>query len=71
MSTVHALKDKKVSELTVKELQGIIKDTIVSVINPDYGLELRPEIIESLKKSLKSKKRYSVEQVAKELGLKW
>jgi len=34
-------------------------------------LELRPEVAASLKKSLKSKKRTSVEKVAAELGLKW
>lgn len=64
-------KDKKVGDMTVKELKSLIRDSIHEVIDPDYGLELRPEVEASLKKSLKSKKRISVEKVAVELGLKW
>jgi len=57
--------------MTVGELKTIIKDTIHEVIDPDYGLELKPEVEKALNKSLKSKKRTSVEKVAKDLGLKW
>jgi hypothetical protein len=64
-------KDKKVGDMTVRELKSLIKDSIYEVVDPDYGLELRPEVAASLKKSLKSKKRTSVEKVAAELGLKW
>ena len=64
-------KDKKVGDMTVKELKSLIRDSVHEVIDPDYGLELRPEVEASLKKSLKSKKRTSVEKVAAELGLKW
>ncbi|MEK6682609.1 MAG: hypothetical protein AABY79_11670 [Nitrospirota bacterium] len=63
--------DKKVSDMTVGELKAIIKDTMYSFIDPDYGLELRPEVEEALKKSLKSKKRIPAEKVAAKLGLKW
>ena len=69
MATVT--KEKKVGDMTVKELKALIRDSIHEVIDPDYGLELKPEVEESLKKSLKSKKRTDVEKVAGELGLKW
>ena len=63
--------DKKVSNMTVKELKKLIKDTVLEVIDPDYGLELRPEVEKELQESMKSKERIPVEDVAKELGLKW
>jgi len=69
MST--AVKEKKVSDLTVRELKSLIRDTLQELIDPDYGLELRPEVEESLKRSVKSRKRIPVEKVAPELGLKW
>jgi len=69
MST--AVKEKKVGDMTVKELKSLIRDTLQELIDPDYGLDLRPGVEESLKRSIKSKKRISVEKVASELGLKW
>ncbi len=69
MSTVA--EDKKVSDMTVKELKDLIRDIIYELIDPDYGLKLRAEIEEVLKKSLESKERIPVEKVAEELGLKW
>lgn len=62
---------RRVSDLTIGELKSLIRDTISEFIDPDYGLELRPEVEEALRKSLKSKKRTPVEKVAAELGLKW
>ncbi len=64
-------KDKRVSDMTVGELKTLIRDTIHEVVDPDHGLDLRPEVEASLRKSLKSKKRRSAEKVAEELGLKW
>ena len=69
MST--AVKERKVSDMTVKELKSLIRDTLQELIDPDYGLELRPEVEESLKRSVKSRKRIPVKKVASELGLKW
>ena len=64
--------DKKVGDMTVKELKKLIKDTVLEVIDPDYGLELRPEAEAELRESLKrEEKGIPVEDVAKELGLKW
>ncbi len=66
-----AVKDKKVSDMTVRELKTLIKDTVQELIDPDYGLELRPEVEEALRRSVKSRERIPVEKVAKKLGLKW
>ena len=63
--------DKKVGDLTAGELKVLIRDTIYELIDPDYGLELIPEIEESLKKSIESKERIPVDKVAEELGLQW
>ena len=63
--------NKKISDMTVRELKKLIKDTVLEVIDPDYGLELRPEVEKELQESMKSKERIPVEDVAKELGLKW
>lgn len=69
MSTIK--EDKKVSEMTVGELKTLIRNTVHEVIDPDYGLELRQEVEEALRKSVKSKKRTPVEKVAEDLGLQW
>ena len=62
--------DKKVSNMTVKELRKLIKDTVLEVIDPDYGLELRPEVEKELLESKKKKKKgIPLETVVKELGL--
>ena len=63
------IENKKVSDMTVKELKEIIRNTLYELLDPDYGLELRPEIEEALKESMKSKERIPVEKVAKKLGL--
>jgi len=57
--------------MTVRELKFLIRDTLQELIAPDYGLELRPEVEESLRRSVKSRKRTPVEKVASDLGLKW
>ncbi|MEW6420067.1 MAG: hypothetical protein AB1480_18465 [Nitrospirota bacterium] len=64
MST--AVKEKKVSDMTVRELKSLIRETLQELIDPDYGLELRHEVEESLKRSIKSKKRTPVEKVITE-----
>ena len=69
MATVA--ENKRISDMTVKEFKSLIRDTITELIDPDYGLELRPEVEKALRKSLKSKKRTPAEKVAAKLGLKW
>lgn len=62
--------DKKVSDMTVKELKELIRGVVREVVDPDYGLELRPEVEAELKASLKRKEKgIPLETVVKELGL--
>ena len=64
-------KNKKVGDLTTGELKAIIRDTIYELVDPDFGLKLRPETEEALRKSVSSEERIPAEKVAAELGLKW
>ena len=67
-----SLKDKKVSDMTVGELQDIIRATIQEAVDPDYGLELRDEFISEILESKKSIERgegVPLEDVKKQLGL--
>ena len=62
--------NKKISDMTVKELKKLIKDTVLEVIDPDYGLELRTEVEKELLESKKKKEKgIPLEKVIKELGL--
>lgn len=69
--TPEAIDKKKVSDITVGELKTLIRDVVKEAIDPDFGLELRPEIKKELMESLQSKERIPVEDVAEKLGLKW
>ena len=64
-------KDQRVSDLTVGQFKSLIRETFFELIDPDYGLELKPEVEEALRNSHESKTRIPVEEVAKELGLEW
>ena len=66
-----AAEDKKVTDMTVGKLKALIRGISYEIIDPDYGLELRPEVEEELRKSLESKERIPVEKVAEDLGLSW
>ncbi|MCF6155706.1 MAG: hypothetical protein E3K36_10720 [Candidatus Brocadia sp.] len=64
------ISDKKISDMTVREFKKLIKDTVLEVIDPDYGFELRPEVEKELLKSKKKKEKgIPLETVVKELGL--
>jgi hypothetical protein len=70
MDTV--LKDKKVGDMTIGELQDIIRKTLNEFIDPDYGLELRPEVEKDLLESMRQKERgegIPLEEAKKKLGL--
>ena len=69
--TPEAVDKKRVGDMTVGELKTLIMDVVKEAIDPDYGLELRPEIKKELMESLRSKERTPVEDVAEKLGLKW
>ena len=66
-----SIEEKKLSDMTGKELKELIKDTVLELIDPDYELELRPEVEEELKESVRSTRRITAEEVAKELGIEW
>jgi len=65
-------KKKKVSDMTAEDLELLIRKTIHEVLDPDYGLELRPETEKDLEESLKQKERSEgipLKKVKKQLGL--
>ncbi|KJR43649.1 hypothetical protein MCHI_000459 [Candidatus Magnetoovum chiemensis] len=68
--TMKSLEDKKLSDMTGKGLKNLIRDVVLETIDTDYGLELRPEVIEELKESMKEKQRgevYTLYEVKKRL----
>ncbi len=53
------------------ELRNLLKEVLQEFFDPDYGLEIAPDLIESLKKSAKEKeegKGVSLEEARKILG---
>lgn len=66
-----SIEEKKISDMTGKELKALIKDTVLELIDPDYELELKPDVEEELHESMKSTRRITAEEVAKELGIEW
>lgn len=60
--------DKRIADLTVGEFRTLIRETICEIIDPDHGLELRPEVEADLKASLESEQRIPVEEVANRVG---
>lgn len=66
----------KVKELSLKELKTFINETVDMRLeerlgDPDVGLVVKPEVIEAIKKSRRSKVTIPAGEVAKLLGLKW
>ena len=70
--------ERKAAELTVGELENLVYFAVLdalrdsSPIDPDAGLELREEFIEELeraRKEVEAGEVYTLEEVAKELGL--
>ncbi len=67
-----AIEDKKISDMTVRELKELIRDTVLEAIDPDYGLELKPEVEENLRESTLDKqagKGITLDAAKKELGI--
>jgi hypothetical protein len=50
--------DKKVGDITVRELRGLVREIVAEIVDPDYRLELRDEAIEALRESWEQKKRW-------------
>ena len=67
----------KVKDLSIDELKALIQEAVEEKFeellgDPDYGLELKPEIKQQLERSLTAKaKGTPAEKVARELGLEW
>jgi hypothetical protein len=69
-------KTKKIADLSIGELEALISITVQGILDeilgdPDEGLEIRPEVIERIKKSRRNKMSVTAEEVAKSFGLKW
>lgn len=47
---------KRIADITVRELKEIIKESIMELFDPDAGLQLSDEVRKNLHKSLKEKK---------------
>ena len=77
------IEEKKMMNLggiTRDELKEVVREAVEEVLlelfgDPDEGLELRPEVRERLKRSLRRIRQgetsISVEEVAKRVGLIW
>ncbi len=68
--------NSKVKELSLEELKAFINETVdmrleERLSDPDVGLVVKPEVIEAIRKSRRSKVTIPAEEVAKRLGLKW
>lgn len=70
----------KVKELSVEQLKALIQEAVEEKFyellgDPDLGLELKDDIRDRLQNSLIAEKRgeygVPINQVSKELGIKW
>lgn len=77
-STITRKKRRRVADMTEDELKRLVKSSVKQSLremidDPDAGLELRPEIIESLLQQEKDfaagKRGIPLEEVGKRLGL--
>ena len=60
METV--MENRKVADMTLRELRDFIIQTISEFADPDAGLVLRPEVERELRDSLLSESRISAEE---------
>ena len=66
----------KIKDLSLEELKAFIDEAVDMRLkehfgDPDAGLEVKPELIERIRKSRRDGVTIPVEDVAKRLGLKW
>ena len=66
----------RVSELNLEKLKAFINETVDLRLeerlgDPDVGLDVKPAIIDKIRKSRLGKATIPAEEVAKRLGLKW
>jgi len=65
--------DKKVADITLGELKELIREVILETLDPDYGLELREEVVQALQDSCREKeqgKGIPLEEAESRLGLR-
>jgi hypothetical protein len=74
------VKNMQVTDLTVEELKILIQETVAETIqsillDPDEDkevkLEVKQQLLDSLKRTKKGERGISAEEVAKKLGLNW
>ena len=68
--------DDKIQDLSLEELKAFIDEAVDKRLaerlgDPDVGLEVKPEIIQEIRRSRRSKKTSPANDVAQRLGLKW
>ena len=66
----------KIKELSLQDLKSYIDETVDKRLeerfgDPDVGLEVKPELIEKIRKSRLAKETSSAQDVAKRPGLNW
>lgn len=66
----------RVKELSLEKLKAFINDAVDMRLeerlgDPDAGLDVKPAVIESIRKSRRSRATIPAEEAAKRLGLKW
>lgn len=66
----------KIQDLSLEELKAFINEAVDKRLeerlgDPDVGLEVKPEIIQKIRRSRRNKVTASEEEVAQHLGLKW
>lgn len=65
--------NSKIADMTVGEFKALIRETVLDAIDPDSGLELRPEVEARLRESMAQAQRgegVSLDEAKKQLGLK-
>jgi hypothetical protein len=74
------VKNMQVTDLTVEELKILIQETVAETIqsillDPDeykeVKLEVKQQLLDSLRRTKKGERGISAEEVAKKLGLNW
>ena len=63
-------------ELSLEKLKAFINDAVDMRLeerlgDPDAGLDVKPAVVESIRKSRRIRAPIPAEEVAKRLGLKW
>ena len=70
---MNVASDKKVADITMGELRELIREIILEITDPDYGLELQDEAVEALRESFQQKERgegISLQEAKNKLGVR-